>query len=91
VGKRGFPKGKPKEQSRIHGFRTGDQVRAVCLAPLKTAGVHVGRVLVRASGSFDVVTATQRVGGIGWRACQRLQRGDGYAYTQKQRALPPQG
>jgi hypothetical protein len=58
----GFPRSKPKERSRIHGFRTGDQVRAVGPAHLKTAGVHVGRVLVRVSGSFDVATSTRRVG-----------------------------
>jgi len=62
VKKRGFIRSKPKERSRVRGFRTGDLVRASCPAPLKTVGVHVGRVLVRASGSFDVVTATSRVG-----------------------------
>jgi 5-methylcytosine-specific restriction endonuclease McrA len=87
----GFPRSKPKERSRIHGFRTGDQVRAVCPAPLKTAGVHVGRVLVRASGWFDVVTSTRRVGGISWRHCQQLQQGDGYTCLPGRRALLPQG
>ena len=90
VDKRGFPRSKPNERSRVRGVRTGDLVRAICPAPLKTVGVHVGRVLVRASGSFDVVTATRRVGGISWRWCQRLQPGDGYTYHQEQRALPPQ-
>ena len=73
VDKRGFPRSRAKEQSRVHGFRTGDQVRAVCPAHLKTAGDHVGRVLVRATGWFDVVTATRRVGSIFWRRCQRLR------------------
>ena len=86
----GFPRSKPKERSRVHGFCTGDQVRAVCPPPLKTAGVHVGRVLVRASGWFDVVTATRRVGGISWRHCQPLQQGDGYTCLAGQRVLPPQ-
>ena len=90
VDKRGFPRSKSKQRSRVHGFRTGDLVRAVCPAHLKTAGVHVGRVLVRASGSFDVVTPTRRVEGISWRYCQRLQQGDGYTYAQVRRALPPQ-
>ena len=90
VDKRGFPRSKPKERSRVRGFRTGDLVRASCPAPLKTVGVHVGRVLVRASGSFDVVTPTRRVGGISWRRCQRLQQGDGYTSLQERRALPPQ-
>src|SRR5262249_15999480 len=72
-------------------FGPGDLVRASCPAPLKTGGVDVGRVLVRASGSFDVVTPTRRVGGISWRWCQRLQQGDGYTCHQERRALPPQG
>ena len=91
VDKRGFPRSKPKERSQVRGFRTGDLVRASCPAPLKTVGVHVGRVLVRASGSFDVVTASRRVEGISWRRCQRLQQGDGYTGHQERRALPPQG
>src|SRR5215472_916058 len=90
VNKRGFIRSKPKERSRVQGFRTGDLVRAVCPAPLKTVGVHVGRVLVRASGSFDVVTPTRRVGGISWWRCQRLQQGDGYTCHQERRALPSQ-
>ena len=87
----GFPRSKPKERSRIHGFRTGDQVRAVGLGHLKTAGVHVGRVVIRASGSFNVVTATRRVGGISWRYCQRLQQGDGYTYAHKRQSVSSPG
>jgi hypothetical protein len=89
VDKRGFIRSKPKERSRVRGFRTGDLVRAICPAPLKTIGVHVGRVLVRASGSFDVVTPTRRVGGISWWRFLRLQQGDGYTCHQERRALPP--
>ena len=90
VDKRGFPCSKPKERSRVHGFRTGDQARAVCPAHLKTAGVHVGRVLVRATGWFDVVTSSRRAAGISWRYCRHLQQGDGYTCLPGQRALPPQ-
>jgi 5-methylcytosine-specific restriction endonuclease McrA len=89
VDTRGFIRSKPKERSRVRGFRTGDLVRASCPAPLKTVGVHVGRVLVRASGSFDVATPTRRVEGISWWRCQRLQQGDGYTCHQERRALPP--
>jgi hypothetical protein len=56
----------------------------------KRAGVHVGRVLVRASGSFDISTARGRQSGISYRHCRIVQRADGYAYTtRKERALPP--
>jgi len=70
----------------VHGFATGDLVRAELPAG-KHAGVHIGRVAVRASGSFRVGT----VDGISWRHCRLLQRADGYEYAWKGGvALPPQ-
>ena len=65
-------------------------IGSVTLGELPDPVPAVGQVLVRASGSFDVVTATRRVGGISWRYCQQLQQGDGYTGLQDQRALPPQ-
>jgi RRXRR protein len=67
------------DQKRVRGFATGDLVRAVVPAHLKTAGVHTARVVVRAKGSFRV----GKVDGIHARYCHLLQRGDGYAYTLK--------
>ena len=72
----GFPQGYLTRRKRIRGFSTGDLVRAVVPAHLKTAGVHVGRVAVRASGSFRV----GKVDGINARYCVLLQRADGYSY-----------
>ncbi len=72
----GFPRGYLTRQKRIRGFSTGDLVRAVVPAHLKTAGVHTGRVAVRASGSFRV----GKVDGINAKYCVLLQRADGYAY-----------
>ena len=64
----------------VHGFQTGDLVRAVV-----TKGVHVGtwvgRVAVRASGSFNIKTASGLRQGIGWKWCTAIQRGDGYGYS----------
>ena len=54
------------------------------------AGVHVGRLAVRASGSGDVKTARGTNEGIHVRYCQPLQRGDDYTDDQKGGALPPQ-
>jgi hypothetical protein len=88
VTKQGFPRGKPKSTSRVGGLRSGDLVRAVVPQPLTTAGVHVGTISVRATGSCDVTTKRRRVGGISVRYCQVLQRIDGYRYTQGSRALP---
>jgi 5-methylcytosine-specific restriction endonuclease McrA len=90
VDKRGFPVGKPKGPSRVRGFRTGDLVKAICPPHLKAKGVHVGRVLVRTRGIFDVQTKHGRVKDIPARCCQSLQQADGYAY-QLAAALPPHG
>jgi 5-methylcytosine-specific restriction endonuclease McrA len=79
----GFPIRHRTLQTRHFGFATGDLVRAVVPAGLKTAGRHVGRVMVRASGSFDVATVTGRVQAISYRYCHVVARGDGYAYSDR--------
>jgi 5-methylcytosine-specific restriction endonuclease McrA len=89
MNRRGFPRGKPKSTSVVGGLRSGDLVRAVVPTPLKTAGVHVGTISVRATGSCDVTTKHRRVGGVSVRYCRHLQRLDGYRYAQGSRALPP--
>ena len=73
----GFPRGYLTRQKRIRGFSTGDLVQAVVPAPLKTAGVHVGRVAVRKSGSFRV----GKVDGINAKYLSLIQRADGYDYA----------
>jgi hypothetical protein len=89
VTKRGFPHGKPKTTSVVGGFRSGDLVRAVVPAPLKTAGMHVGTISIRATGSCDVTTTVRRVSHISIHYCQQLQRVDGFRYSRGSRALPP--
>jgi 5-methylcytosine-specific restriction endonuclease McrA len=74
--KHGFPRTAARSIKRVHGFQTGDLVRAI-VPTGKHAGTHVGRVAVRASGSFRVGT----VDGIGYRHCRLLQRTDGYEYV----------
>ena len=64
----------------MQAFQTGDHVRAD-VPHGKKAGVHTGRVAVRASGSFNVQTSTAVVQGISHRHCTLIQRGDGYAYS----------
>lgn len=78
----GFPV-RHRHRQNIHaGYQTGDLVRAVVPPPLKTAGTHHGRVLVRASGSFDIMTGPgKRVAGVNARYCQRIHRRDGYSYS----------
>ena len=66
-------------QKRVFGFATGDLVRAVVTAG-KKQGTYVGRVVVRASGSFDIQTFAEVVQSISHRYCRLMQRGDGYGY-----------
>jgi 5-methylcytosine-specific restriction endonuclease McrA len=80
----GFPRGYVMRQKQVHGFQTGDIVRATVPCG-KKAGEHVGRVAVRASGDFNVQTSTAVVQGISWRYCRVLSRGDGYTYHTRAR------
>jgi hypothetical protein len=79
VNEMGFPCSKPKGAKKVKGFQTGDIVRAVVTSGAKQ-GVYVGRVLVRASGSFDIRTNLGRVQGISYRFCTPVHRCDGYSY-----------
>jgi hypothetical protein len=78
--KYGFPRTGPKRFKRVQGFQTGDLVEA--LVPTgKKAGRYVGRVAVRASGYFNILTRQAvLVQGIPARCCRLLQRADGYHY-----------
>ena len=76
----GFPRLRMPRQKRFHGLRTGDLVRAV-VPRGKHAGVHVGRVAVRASGSCNITTDRGILQGIGCRHLTVLQHGDGYGYA----------
>jgi len=79
VNKAGFPIRHRKRQKVHRGYQTGDLVRAV-IPSGKKAGTYVGRVLARATGSFDLVTKTGRIEGISHRYCKPLHRNDGYSY-----------
>ena len=82
--KDGFPIRHRKRQKVHHGYQTGDLARAVVPAG-KKAGTYVGRVLTRATGSFDVVTKTGRIEGISHRYCKPIHRNDGYSYAKGER------
>jgi 5-methylcytosine-specific restriction endonuclease McrA len=84
----GFPDKASKATSVVDGFRTGDIVRARVPSSSAKAGVSVGRIAIRASGSCNITTATGTVQGIHVRYCQPLHRGDGYAYTTGAALLP---
>ena len=76
----GFPRGRLTRQKRIHGFATGDMVKASVPSGKKT-GVYTGRVAVRKTGSFNIQTHNGVVQGVSHKCCQLLQRADGYSYT----------
>jgi hypothetical protein len=76
----GFPRGYLSPAKAHFGFRTGDIVAATVPSG-KRCGTHHGRVAVRASGSFNIQTASGTVQGISHRFCSNLQRADGYAYA----------
>jgi 5-methylcytosine-specific restriction endonuclease McrA len=78
--KYGFPRTSAKASRTVKGFRTGDLVRAV-VPKGKKRGVHVGKVAVRSSGSFNIVTAHGTIQGVSYRHCRSLHRADGYSIT----------
>ncbi len=80
VNRSGFPVGYLMAAKSVKGFRTGDIVRAAVPSG-KRRGVHVGRVAVRRTGSFNVRTAHGTVQGISHRHCRVVQRADGYGYV----------
>jgi 5-methylcytosine-specific restriction endonuclease McrA len=76
----GFPRGYLSPSKSHFGFKTGDIVRAVVPKGVHQ-GTHVGRVAVRATGSFDIQMKRGKAGGIGHRFCTKIQAADGYAYS----------
>ncbi len=77
----GFPRGHLMRTKAVHGFQTGDIVRAD-VRKGKRMGAHVGRVAVRANGNFNIQTASGTVTDISYQHCRVIHRVDGYAYTQ---------
>jgi 5-methylcytosine-specific restriction endonuclease McrA len=75
----GFPRTGPKQARVVKGFQTGDIVRAVVTSGVKV-GTYVGKVAVRATGSFNVTTLERTVQGISHRFCTILHHCDGYSY-----------
>lgn len=76
----GFPI-KHRSNIKFHfGFRTGDMVRAT-LPTGKFAGTHVGRVVTRATGVFDMLTVNGNISPVRYKYVHKIQRHDGYSYA----------
>jgi hypothetical protein len=82
----GFPRLRLPRTKRLHGYQTGDLVRAI-VPRGKHAGTHTGRVAVRTSGIHTVQTSSGRFD-TSHKHLRLLQRADGYAYTIKAEAPP---
>ncbi|MEB0001661.1 RNA-guided endonuclease IscB [Cryobacterium sp. 10S3] len=87
----GFPR-KPytafPRTKRHFGFTTGDHVRAVVPAG-KNAGVHVGRVAIRTSGSFNLRTGFRTLHGIRHTHFILLARNNGWEHGYLGEPPPP--
>jgi len=79
--KHGFPRTGPKQAKHVQGFQTGDMVCAIVTRGTKI-GTYVGRVAVRATGSFNITTKQGTIQGISHRYCTALHTCDGYSYGQ---------
>ena len=65
------------------------RLRAVVPEGFAAVGTHVGRVMVRATGSFDITTPKGRVEGVPHRFCHLIGRNDGYSYQRGARHADP--
>jgi len=77
--KHGFPRGYLTRSKSAFGFQTGDMVKAV-VTKGKKVGTYLGRVAIRASGSFNIQAGNSLVQHVHHRFCTMVQRGDGYGY-----------
>ena len=78
--KYGFPSRYVPRFKFVKSFQTGDIVKAI-VTKGKKAGVHIGRVAVRSSGSFNISTATGLIQGISHKYCTHIHLKDGYSYA----------
>jgi len=78
--KYGFPIRHRTRVNIVHGFQTGDIVKAIVTTG-KKIGEYVGRVAVRTSGRFNISSV---VDGVSHRFCQLIHQKDGYSYAETQ-------
>jgi hypothetical protein len=71
--KHGFPRGYLTRSKNAFGFQTGDLVKAIVTTG-KKVGSYLGRVAIRASGSFNIKTTSGLIQGISHRFCALVQR-----------------
>ncbi|MFE1954166.1 RNA-guided endonuclease IscB [Streptomyces sp. NPDC059524] len=85
----GFPRLRRDRRKRHFGYVTGDLVRAT-VPDGKWAGIHTGRISVRARGQHSLATPQGRIN-VSYRCLSLLQRGDGYGYAFRSEVGPVAG
>jgi 5-methylcytosine-specific restriction endonuclease McrA len=75
----GFPRTSKKAGTKFFGYSSGDIVKAVVRRG-KKVGTYLGKVAVRASGYFNIVTKEGTIQGISHKYCRLLHFRDGYSY-----------
>ncbi|MCL4256058.1 MAG: HNH endonuclease, partial [Anaerolineae bacterium] len=86
--KYGFPRATRQRKKVYFGFQTGDIAKARVTSG-KKVGIYVGKVAVRARGSFNITTATEMIQGIHHRFFKSIHKSDGYNYMKGEKALFP--
>ncbi len=76
----GFPNRHCSRTKFQFGFQTGDIVKAVVTSG-KKIGEYVGRIAIRATGSFNISTEKRLVQGISHKYCKHIHKKDGYSYA----------
>lgn len=75
----GFPSRYVPRDKFVKGFQTGDIVKSIVTTG-KKIGEYVGRVAVRTSGSFNILSKMGLLQGISHKYCEVIHRKDGYNY-----------
>lgn len=77
----GFPRGYLMRTKQVHGFATGDMVKAF-VPTGKKQGQYTGRVAIRANGYFNIQSKNGLVQGVSHKHCTLIERGCGYGFKQ---------
>jgi hypothetical protein len=78
--KYGFPIRYIPRLKKVQGFQTGDIVKGI-VTKGKKMGTYIGRIAVRATGSFNISTPNGLVQGISFKSCKHIHKKDGYSYV----------
>ena len=76
----GFPIRYVPRQKKVKGFQTADMGKAIVTTG-KKIGTYIGRIAVRATGSFKISTSDGLIQGISHKYCQHIHKKDGYSYA----------